>query len=565
MSYRWAIISNTTVSPLIAQLRKAVGTKQPCEFHVAQYGEADQQVLTPASALYSFAPNLIVVLLDLQQIKPGLETSFAFETPDARSAICRELVALTVGYVKALRANSTATLLINNFPVPHRTALGIGLDPLWKNALRDINLQIAGAVREIPQCYLYDLDSLWTEAGIADRDRRFEMLAQFPYGPKMQQLLIAEWLRYFRTLQGLSRKCIVVDLDNTLWGGILGEDGPDKLHLGDTPEGRPFRQLQTALKALQRRGVLLAIASKNNSADALAVLDNHPDMILRLADFSALQINWQDKATNLRAILTELNIGPQHLVFLDDTPAERKWVRDSLPEVLVPELPQDTARYADVLTECELDTLSLTEEDLKRTQMYHEDRERRVAQVAAPSYEDFLKQLELQVEIVSLPASHVERAAQLCQRTNQFNLTTRRHTAEQLTRFVESPDSEVFLMKVADRFGDYGWTGLAIAQINDQTATIDSFLVSCRVLGKHVEFALFWAITEWARSRDCRHLAGTFLPTAKNSLCADFYTKCGLKPVGESAFAAPVADLPPPSIQHIKLTVSAKGDPLPHG
>jgi FkbH-like protein len=302
----------------------------------------------------------------------------------------------------------------------------------------------------------------------------------------------------------------------------------------------------------------LAVCSKNNSADVLAVFRDHPDLLLREKDFAALQINWQDKATNLRAIARELNIGLQHLVFLDDNPAERQWVREVLPEVLVPELPADAALFADVLTDCQLDTLALTEEDLKRTQMYAEDRERRRFQATAPSYEQFLQELQLVVNIERLQPQFLDRAAQLCQRTNQFNLTTRRHTAADLQRFAASPDAIVLLMNVRDRFGDYGWTGLAIAQRRGTRAEIDSFMVSCRVLGKRVEFALFAAVVEWARRAQCEEVAGLYIPTVKNLICVEFYQQCGLASDGRAprTFVAGLARFKLPDIHHIQLVTT---------
>ena len=518
---RWAIISNTTIAPLAARLKTEFHKAgQDCDLFVSQYSEATQQILQAASPLYSFRPDMLVFYLDLEQLCPNLESTFAFELPNQRATLEATIVAEVMALVRSARANCAAMMLVNNFPVVPRTVLGIGLDPVFKNAVRRMNLRLAEELASVPNCFLYDCDSLWAEVGWSDRDRRFEMLAQLPFGPKLQPLLVREWLRYFHALQGRSRKCVVVDLDNTLWGGVLGEDGSDKIQMGDTPRGRPYRRLQQALQTLNHRGILLAVCSKNNAADVIAVFHEHPDLLLREKDFAALQINWQDKATNLRAIARELNIGLQHMVFLDDNPTERQWVREALPEVLVPELPADAALFADVLTDCELDTLAQTEEDMKRTQMYVEDRERRKFQAAVPSYEQFLQELQLVVQIERLRPSLLDRAAQLCQRTNQFNLTTQRHTVADLQRFAATPDSIVLLMSVRDRFGEYGWTGLTIAQHHNGCAMINSFIVSCRVLGKQVEFALFAALVDWARRvglhRSGRHLSAD---AQKRNLC----------------------------------------------
>jgi len=561
--YHWALVSNTTIAPLVPRLKQAVkrnGTD--CEFFVAEYGDSNKQIFSPGSDLYTFRPDLIVLYLDIQQFKPMFELSVPFETPENRESLIEEVLGEVTGMTKAIRKNTPAALLTNNFPVQPRTVLGIGLDPVYKNTLRHLNQRLYQTLSDLQGSYVFDCDGLWAEVGFEEYDRRFEMIAQFPFGVKMQQALVNEWMRFFRALNGLTRKCIVVDLDNTLWGGILGEDGPDGICMGDTPEGRPFRRFQQALKALSRRGLLLAINSKNNMADVKSVFQQHPDLVLRESDFATMQINWDDKATNLARIARELNIGLQHLVFLDDNPAERAWVRERHPEVLVVELPQDTARYADILSHCETDTLVVTGEDLKRAQMYQEERQRREFQAEAPSFEHFLNNLGLKVGIEPVGSALLERAAQLCQRTNQFNLTTRRHTVEALTQFTRSPLSGVLLMRAQDRFGDYGWSGLAITKVEGTHALIDTFLLSCRVMGKNAEFALIAAVAKWAGDRGCTHINGLYLPTSKNLPCKDFLEQCGLKKItgraGEpgQAYEAKLADLQIQRTDHLKISMN---------
>ena len=560
--YRWALVSNTTIAPIVPRLKQAMNRSGvDCEFFVAEYGDSSRQVLSPRSDLYAFKPDLIVLYLDIQQLKPMLELSVPFETLENRELFISEVLGEVTAMTNALRKNTPAVLLTNNFPVQPRTALGIGLDHIYKNTLRQVNLRLHQALTGLQGSYVFDCDSLWAEVGYEEYDRRFEMIAQFPFSVKMQQALVDEWMRFFRALNGLTRKCIVVDLDNTLWGGVLGEDGPDGIRMGDTPEGRPFRRFQQTLKALNRRGLLLAINSKNNMADVKSVFQEHPDLVLRESDFAAMQINWEDKAANLVRIARELNIGLQHLVFLDDSPAERAWVRERHPAVLVPELPQDTAKYVDVLSHCETDTLVVTGEDLKRAQMYQEERQRREFQAEAPSFEHFLNNLGLRVSIEPVGSALLERATQLCQRTNQFNLTTRRHNVEALRQFSTSPFSAVLLMHVQDRFGDYGWSGLAITKIEGTHALIDTFLLSCRVLGKNVEFSLMAAVVKWAGARNCTHINGFYLPTSKNLPCKDFLEQCGLKevtgPAGESgqAYEAKLVDLQMPHTDHLKISM----------
>ena len=560
---RWALLSNSTISPLVRRLMLEVQSgKHSCEFFSAEYGDALRQVFAEDSELLAFKPDLIVLHFDLQQIKPDLELSLVFETPARQEEIMREVIDHVITAAKTLREKTRATLLVSNFPTPPRSVLGIGLDCAFKNALRRANLEIASHLGCLAQCHIIDCDSLWAEAGWSGRDRRFEVLAQMPMGLKMQRLLVSEWLRYFRATQGLTRKCIVLDLDNTLWKGILGEDGSEGIEMGDTPTGRGFRQFQLALKALCRRGTILAVNSKNTPEEAIEVIRNHPDMVLREHDFAAMQINWDDKAANLARISSELNIGHQHIVFLDDNPAERNWMRQKHPDVLVPEMPNDSSGFCDVLTQCSLDTLTLTDEDSKRSQMYWEERQRREFQAEAPSYEQFLHELNVQADIQKLSPKLLERAVQLCQRTNQFNLTTYRYTAEQIKGFSESPRGIVLITSLRDRFGEYGWSGLAIATAEDGQLNIDSFLLSCRVLGKNVEFALFSALLHWGAKQGCTSVRGTFLPTGKNKPCADFYTRCGMTscngaaPDSKKSFAANIAELRALPVGHINISMS---------
>jgi FkbH-like protein len=561
--FRWALLSNSTIAPLVRRLTNEIQSADyNCECFYAEYSDSLRQIFANESELWEFKPDLITLHLDLEQISPGMELSFPFEPEDRRETLAREVVEHVLTVVQSLRAKTRATLLVSNFPIPPRSALGVALDHIFKNALRGINLQLDSELRRISQVYVIDCDSLWAEAGWSDRDRRFEAIAQMPMGPKMQKLLVDEWLRYFRAIGGLSRKCIVLDLDNTLWKGILGEDGFDGIQMGDTPVGRGFRQFQLTLKALTRRGTILAIDSKNTRDDALEVIRNHPDMLLRETDFAAMEINWDDKATNISRISRELNIGLAHMVFLDDNPSERNWVRQSHPEVLVPEMPADSSGYSDILTRCSLDTVTVTEEDFKRTRMYSEERRRREFQAEAPSYDRFLDQLNVEATVQRLDQSLLDRAVQLCQRTNQFNLTTRRYDAAQLDGFNNLHSGIVLMLSLRDRFGDYGWSGLAVANAEKDEVTIDSFLLSCRVMGKNVEFALFSAILQWGMKYERSYVRAAFVPSAKNKPCADFYERCGLvysvraTTDSEKWFTAKIADLPPLPITHVKVSTN---------
>ena len=532
MITRWVLLSNTTVAPLAASLKAGLaGLVGGAEVTCHEHGECFRRILDPASDLYEKGADMAVLHLDLAELQPSFDTLAVFGTAEEKISLpgkCAEQVATLA---QALRAGLRAPLLVSTFSNPPRSPLGIGADPTRRRAVQEANLALGEALRSLPDSHAIDLEALWREAGEADRDRRFEDIAQFPYGPQMQRLLVGEWLRHYRALHGLSRKCVVLDLDNTLWGGVLGEDGADGILLGNHPAGRAFHRFQSALKLLRQRGVLLAIASKNNADDILPILRKHPDMVLHEEDFASIQANWQDKGAQITAILCEMKIAPRHLVFLDDNPSERLLVQRMHPEVLVPEMPADPALFADLLSVCELDTLQFTREDALRTEMIRADRQRDTLQKKAPSLEEFLRELQIEVTLQPLTPALLERATQLCQRTNQFNLTSVRHSFDDLRQIAASPRHRAFMARVRDRFGDHGWTGLVILALEGNLAVVDTLLLSCRVLGKDVELLLFDTAVATALEAGARKLRGVWRPTAKNAPCADYYGKCGMSPV----------------------------------
>jgi FkbH-like protein len=335
---------------------------------------------------------------------------------------------------------------------------------------------------------------------------------------------------YVKAVKGRGRKCIVVDLDDTLWGGIVGEDGIDGIHLGETPPGNIFADFQRLLRDFHDRGILLAINSKNNPEDALEVIRDHPAMVLREEHFTAMRINWQDKVTNLREIAAELNLGLDSFVFVDDNPAERLHVEQALPEVLTVDLPRDSAAYRRCLEQLnDFTVVQLTPEDMSRTSMYRAERQRRSLHESSASLDEFLASLRMEVSIEPLAPRTVRRAAQLVQRTNQFNLTTRRYSDEDLRRLGENGRFHIWTMAVRDVFGDNGIVGLAIVEAGEEHWRIDTFLMSCRVLGRRLEDELLGIVANGARTAGAAQLLGTYRPTKKNGQVQDFYRQRGFR------------------------------------
>jgi FkbH-like protein len=339
-----------------------------------------------------------------------------------------------------------------------------------------------------------------------------------------------EWMRFIVPLSGRTAKVLVTDLDNTLWGGVIGEDGMAGIQVGAEYPGAAYQALQRALLDLSRKGILLSVCSKNNLDDAMEALEQHPGMLVRAKHFAAMRINWTDKAQNLREIARELNIGIDALAFLDDNPFEREQVRAALPEVTVIDLPKNPLEYASAVRNCAVfERLALSAEDQQRTEMYAAQKQRAGAEQNFQSKEDFFRFLEQEAELEPVSDLTLARVAQLTQKTNQFNLTTRRYTESQIAEMAKKAEWHIFSIRVRDRFGDHGLVGVAITHDVGEQCEVDTFLLSCRVIGRTVETALLAYLAESAAQRGRKRLEGWFLPTRKNAPARDFYEQHGFE------------------------------------
>ncbi|MEK7185052.1 MAG: HAD-IIIC family phosphatase, partial [Patescibacteria group bacterium] len=317
--------------------------------------------------------------------------------------------------------------------------------------------------------------------------------------------------------------------DNTLWGGVIGEDGLGGIKLAPNGEGRPYYDFQKLLFNLSSRGAILAINSRNNEADAREVIDKHPHMLLRSDAFVASRINWQDKATNLREIATELNLGLDSLVFLDDDPSNRLLVKNVLPEVSVIELPNDHTMYPRVLMDYRgFNSFEFTEEDQKRSDMYRQDAARKELKRSHLDLDSFLADLKIEISIDQVSSTMIPRVAQLTQKTNQFNLTTKRYQEEDVNRLVSS-GYRLWALRMRDRFGDYGLTGVCIVFSQSDFWIIDSLLLSCRILGKRVEEQFLGHILNLLKAIEPKKILGCYIPTSKNHQVKDFYQLFGFR------------------------------------
>jgi len=334
-----------------------------------------------------------------------------------------------------------------------------------------------------------------------------------------------EYMGYVKALKNLTRKCIVLDLDNTLWGGIIGEDGFEGIQLGKDPPGNAFVDFQRLLLSYYNRGIILAINSKNNYDDAIKVIKRHPHMVLREKHFAAMRINWQNKVENMIELAKEINIGLDSMVFIDENPHEREQVRQVLPQVLVVEMSSSPYLYRQALENInDFNILVFTEEDKMRGEMYYASRMRSELQKSVVSLEDFLTSLEMKAIIRQADDFSLPRVTSLVNKTNQFNLTTRRYTASKIKKVKDEKNKfNLYTLQVIDKFGDEGIVGVAIVRKEPQTWIIDSFLMSCRVIGRKLETAFLAAIVADAKEKGVSTIVGEYVATKKNEPAKSFY------------------------------------------
>lgn len=357
-------------------------------------------------------------------------------------------------------------------------------------------------------------------------DWKFYFISQMGMNPKLNKDFKAWWDRRLNSISLKRKKCLVLDLDNTLWGGVLGEDGIEGIKIGGDYPGKAFLYWQDALLELSKSGVILTICSKNNEQDVLDAWEKNPFMILKKEHFAAYRINWTDKATNIKELATELNIGLDSFVFVDDNPTERELIRQMLPMVEVPEFPAqpyELMPFFKQLVEDYFKVYSVTDEDKKKTEQYKQNAARAQAQASFADFDSFLESLDIQITIESANEFNIQRIAQMTQKTNQFNLTTHRYTDADVRGFIEK-GWKIWCMSVADKFGDNGITGAIMVT---PEGAIDTFLLSCRILGKGIEMAFVKTVISLLSSDGFEILTASYLPTAKNVQVKDFWEKAG--------------------------------------
>jgi FkbH-like protein len=534
---RIAILANCSIELLQRKLEDALNDKHiQSDLWNGNFGQYRQLILDPKSSLYIYAPNFVLLYLDGEVLFTELLQYPFMQEDRSRKQIVQGLVSELDNLIQRLAQNlPEATLIINTIALPPLdTMVGLEYNSPFslKESIEGYNRSLAELARRYAITVVIDVDSLASWLGYENWfDPRLWYLARMTFSQEAAGILAAHYAATIAGRLGKISKCLILDLDNTLWGGVIGEDGINGIQLGEDGIGRAFVDFQNELRNLNEKGILLAVCSKNNQTDVTEVFQKHPEMRLREEQFAAMRINWNDKVNNIQEIAEELNIGLDSLVYIDDNPVERAWVRDSLTEVFVPEWPDDPSYYKTALIKLEIDRflkLAITVEDRQRGQQYIAQAKRKALQTAASSLEDFYRSLNMQLRICLADSYTIPRIAQLTQKTNQFNLTTRRYTDSEIAQMVQRSDMIVHWVELKDKFGNSGIIGVIILyQTAEKIWTIDTFLLSCRVLGRTVENAVLGWICQELSEKGAIKLMGEYIPTSKNKPAADLYQKMG--------------------------------------
>lgn len=504
-------------------------------FYVSEYGKFYEDAVFGNAELDNFQPDVVLIftsfvnLINLPAIGDNLES------------VNEKLDAEFSRYVKMwtkLAEKFSAVTLQNNFDLPFSSTLG-NLDAVeiygHANFVEELNRRFAEYVRSHSNFYLHDLHGLSARIGLEKWHNRFQYYAyKFAMNYDFIPAVALNLAKIIRAIFGKNKKCLVLDLDNTLWGGVIGDDGIDGIQIGhETPAAEAFTEFQKYVLALKRRGVILAVCSKNDAEIAQSGF-THPDSVLHVEDFAAFYANWLPKNKNIAAIAAELNIATDSLVFIDDNPAERQLVRDTMPEVAVPEInPADIFSYIRAIEGAGyFEPVTISEDDFKRNDTYRENKLRQTLAASVDSYDDFLISLDMTAEIDSFKPIYFDRIAQLTNKTNQFNLTTRRFTRAEIEKMATDPQYITLYGRLADKFGDNGLISVVIGERQGADVHIILWLMSCRVLKRGMEFAMLDALVQ--RCAACKKIIGYYLPTKKNKIVENLYPTFGFKLVDKT-------------------------------
>lgn len=557
-----AVFHSCTLEPIEPVLRRELaelGFSPAVRFY--GFNIFEQELLNPAGEYAKERPDVVLLFFTLQEFFPELLHEFHTLSPSQLEEKKDKVVSRIQGLLEAVRAKSQARVIVSAFDFLaawHYGILDRGQDHSQQEVLSRLNRDIARLAGSFKEVYVLDVQEASRTVGKRSfYDWGMYYHSSLPFSGEGLVELGRMVARIVFAAYGKTKKCVVLDLDNTLWGGIVGEEGADRVLVGPTGQGRAYYDFQRELKKLSSRGIVLAVASKNNPEDVKEVFAKRKnDMPLLWEDFVITKIGWELKPESFQEIAQELDIGLDSMVFLDDSPVERAMVREFLPEVYTPELPESASEYASFLQELPVFEKNIySREDFKKVQMYKEQGKRAALKQETPSLEDFWKGLEMRLTIFVNEKTQIPRLAQMTQKTNQFNLTTKRYSELAISEFMENNAWKVFSWSVQDRFGDNGVVGLLIAEIAGEEARIDVLLQSCRVIGRTIEQAVISRVASVLKAAGVTRITGSYIPTAKNSVAKDVLARLGFEKQEGDTYILNLSLLPqaPPWFQAIEM------------
>lgn len=481
-------------------------------WHLTPYNQYVQEILNPSSESRTFEPDAVLMAVAYEHLQSGYEDYLSIVE-------------------QALEAYPNAAIFVHNFTRITPDTLGM-LE--WNSdstrlEMAKANVALAELAAKHRRLFVLDFQKIVEDAGIAAiYEPRFYYVAKMLVSRKGLELLSEQFVRAVNAYLGKRKKVVILDLDNTMWGGVIGDDGMEGIKLSNDAEGKAFYDFQKLLLKLWHSGIILAVCSKNEETVAMKAIREHPYMVLKEENIAAHRINWNNKAQNIQELAQELNLGLDSFVFLDDNEHEREIVKSILPQVEVPDLPKDPSNYPSFLASLPyFEALTVSDEDKKRGLLYHEEKGRKTLEKSATNIEEFLTGLETHMMVQMVDEFNAPRVAQLTQRTNQFNTSTQRYTLEEIQAYMADPNVKILTAKVEDKFGEHGLIGVAIVKQNENGVVADSFLMSCRTLGRGIEDAFLHCVGKLIKQEGGDQIKIKFAPTEKNKPVQGFLDKAG--------------------------------------
>ena len=541
--YSLAILGNCATQHL-AKAIKGYAYEEKIALHVfdADYNQIDAQVMDNNSELYQMTPDFTLFWLCTEKLYE------AFCQSTNRSDFANQIITSLEGYWNRVNQQYKTTILQFNFTqIDDRVFGNYGnkTPDSFLFQIRKLNYLLMEKCTQYKNVFIIDIDYLqqiYGEYGI--KENKMYYIAKIPLSTKILPEVAKQTIDVIKAMKGKMKKCVILDLDNTLWGGVIGDDGLENIQIGELGLGHAFSEFQMWLKELQKRGIILAVCSKNEEVVAKEPFLHHPEMVLHMEDIAMFVANWEDKASNIKKIQDTLNIGMDSIVFFDDNPFERNLVKSMIPDITVPDLPEDPSQYLEYVKLLNLfETAAYSETDKNRTKQYQEEMGRVNLQKQFSSYSEYLESLEMVAEAKPFDKFHFSRIAQLTQRSNQFNLRTVRYTEQEIEQLAKEKEHLTLYFTLKDKFGDYGLISVVVLDKQpENTLFISEWLMSCRVLKRGMEEFILDEIIRTAEENGFKKVIGEYIRTPKNNMVSELYKKMGFHEVEKDRYEVNVTE-----------------------